>query len=223
MKNTGIILGVALLLSSCMSTKKFNRIVTNEYQSQDTFQLIKNDLIRFQEHKTDSNVLIKKMEKTKSKFIPALFYWNWGNIIDFEINKKSLEKIIEQSFFENPKISDLEDALDGKQLVVKIKDMPNEYFYTNQGEIIIVIVYYQVGTVKGIYPKEKNFIFSYQLFDRDILIKEGVIALDRNDIHTDNTNGSTKKLAKYHFREYRNNTKYMTTELIRKLYYEIKY
>jgi len=194
-----------------------------EYQDLDTFQLTKSDCIQFQEYQADSNAFFTKIEKTKSKFIPALFFWSWENTIDFEVNTRSLESIIEHEFFKNPNISKLENALDGKKLVIKTEDIPNDYFYTNQGEIIIIILYYQVGTLKGIYPKERNFIFSYQLFDKDVMIKEGVIALDRSDVQTDNTNGSTKKLARYHFREYENNARYLTNELIEELYYSIKY
>jgi hypothetical protein len=206
-----------------MSTKKFNKIVTTELQNQDTSILVKGQFIRFKESQNKSNDLVINMEKTKSRFIPALFYWDWENTIDFEINKKTLERIIEQSFYDNPQFEKLEKAIEGKQLILCIDDIPNEYFYTNQGEIIIAVLFYKVGTLKAIYPKEKNFIFSYQLFENDELIKDGIIGIDRPDIHTDNTDGSTKNLLKYHLGDYKRNAKYLSTDLIEKLYYELKY
>lgn len=83
------ILGLVLLLTSCMTTRNFSEIVKKElgdYATLSQKQLVPNVILKTDQLNGFDSALIVK--KKKYYCIPAIVYWQQVNEIDCDINNK---------------------------------------------------------------------------------------------------------------------------------------
>lgn len=156
-----------LLLSSCISTKRISGIIKNNLlEIPEVNEICPNFVILNTDSlpKTDSVVTVKK---EKSFLIPAVFFWAWNSTMQCEINNKYLTQVFESVLYDKIKVYNLEKFIGNRTLEISLKQIPNQFKYTNNGSLIFVLYFYSYNYQELVYRNEQKFALSYKYIAQD--------------------------------------------------------
>ena len=216
-----IILLVFVLLTSCISIKRFDKIVTTKLVNQNSNESKPSDIVHFTNRNLKTVNSFVKSEKIKSQFIPAILFWQWNNTIQCRIDNSIPKNILINSVLNNPHLSELEYILSGKTIEIEIDSIPTQFVYTNQGNTVILILFYTVSTLEAIIPSDQNLHVTYRIIDKDKVLKIGNIEIKNKNNPVKNTWSSTQKFTNTYLDQYEKNTEMLADELIKKIIKDI--
>jgi len=216
-----IILMIFVLLTSCISTKRFDKIVTTKLVNQNSNEFNTSDIVHFTNRNLKTENLLVKSEKIKSQFIPAILYWQWNNTIQCRIDNSIPKEILIESVLNNPHLSELEYLLNGKTIEIEIDSIPTQFVYTNQGNTVILILFYTISTLEAIIPADQDLHVTYRIVDKNKVVKIGKIEIKNKNNPVKNTWSSTQKFTNTYLDQYEKNTKILADELIKMLIKDI--
>ncbi len=184
-----------LLLTSCISTQKFNEIVLQKYTQDTTIQEIpKSNYISFNLSKIPENPTLVKSKNLKSIFIPAVIFWQWENTISWELNPRKYGNFFCAELSQYADSINLEYRLDGKKIEIILENIPNRFIYTHKGYTVILIISYLYNDIEAIFPEKQELRLTYKLYSDTTTIKENTIYFEYPDKPLVNVWKSTKKL-----------------------------
>jgi len=141
MKKIYIFILIPIVLSSCISTAKFNQYVYQGYSNLPKINKQNNNesvSIRTDEL-DDLEDLLVKSEKQKSYFIPAIIFWTWNTTIKCELSPTSVADRFNTSFISYADLFSLQQKLNGQRLELSLESVPNSFVYTSKGTILFLI------------------------------------------------------------------------------------
>src|ERR1035437_8863451 len=122
MKKLIFLLILTLLLTGCISIKKYNGFVYQKIKSYSQKQTNKSN--NFMQITTDSLVdfdTVSTSKKIKSLFIPAILYWQWENTIRCDLNPSFSINILRSSVESYADSVNLKEKLNGQTLELSIR------------------------------------------------------------------------------------------------------
>lgn len=208
-----------MLLTSCVSTKKFTSFVEPRFIDAKVNTNSGNFVFDFTNFENTNTPVVSK--KLKSQFIPAILYWEWNNTIKCEIDPKIVGQLFQENFLYFADTLKLQDKLQGRKLEIKLEKIPSNFVYTNKGSTIIFIFAYAISTLEAIFPQEQNLMISYKLTEDGKTIKEGKLDVANKDQPLKNVWKSTKKFTWLYIDQFKQNNQTMTKEIVENLLIEI--
>ena len=162
---------------SCISTGRLTRIVDKAMK--DTIpQVDYSANIPQIKIKADTTFLIPGQTtavKTKSRFIPAILYWQWEEDIKCDIGSKEIMKNFTSYLNYYADSTGLTKKLKNKTLYLTIQSLPKEFIYKYGYINLIIIVTYIDATAETISPQNADLKIEYSLYSGNSELKNGLI------------------------------------------------
>jgi len=210
----------SVMLTSCMSTKKYSTFVNNKIESLQNGKERESDwlIIKSDKVEPDNNVYDQK----KNSFVPAILYWGWNSTIECELDVETRIKYLKEGIYKAADSLNLKEMVAGNVLEINLKEVPGKFLYENKGNAIIFIIAYTVSGVEAISPYPINLEFEYSLNkDGNIEMKgEGFIRNGEQPLR--NIWKSTKKFTWMYLDEFKKETERMGKELVLGIIEEIR-
>ncbi len=217
MRNLIFTFSAILLLTSCVSTKKFSSFIKPKFEQSTSKRAIKNSNIIFDFSKLEMVENIVKSEKLKSQFIPAILFWQWQNNIKCHISPKSVGNKFKYYFLHYSEALGLSEKLINKNIELEIEEIPSSFVYANKGYTIIFIIAYSISQLEAIYPEKRDFIINYKIKEDGQEKTSGEIRITNKDVPLKNIWSTTSKLARNYVEQFDNNIKSSAKETVETL------
>jgi hypothetical protein len=109
---------------------------------------------------TDS---LNHFERTKNSFVPAILFWGWNGIVEFNLNDDYLENRFKLSL--QPKLDSLFEAkkMVDYRLELEVSRFPGQYAYSNKGTVLIFVIAYTTNIQEFVMPLDNELMLSYSL------------------------------------------------------------
>lgn len=196
---------VLLFSDSCVSTKRYTSFTKEKvWELQKTSQVTQK--LDYLEIRTDSLIVqdsLIKVQKLKSFFIPAIFYWQSEHSLKCELSPKVPVRFFEQEFMRLADSADLKSKLNGQKIELSILQIPNSFVYTHKEKTIIFIVAYIVSSLEAIYPDNKELKIRYRIVENDENKKTGIITIPNTELPIKNVWKSSKKFTWVYLDKYK--------------------
>lgn len=174
-----ILVSVLFFFSSCLTSKKMDRFVSEQYNN----QIPKLDKKKTPEIIVTSTVpsgstdISNTVQKT-SKVLPLIIYWQF----DYR-HTSTLNPTIAINNFTNTintmASKGLSQKLKGKKLQLTVEQVPNAFALVDKAHIIWIVYAFSWDKIY-MEPDFKDLVVSYQLLENDITIKTGKISIKSN-------------------------------------------
>lgn len=209
-----------LILPACLSTRKMDRYVSEQYNHQIPKQNYKKAAgITVAYVSPSPNDVISSSERKTSKVLPLLFYWQWEHR-----HTSTLNTSIPVNNFANNLYAvankGLNQKLNGQKLALTVEQAPTTFAMVDKAHLIWVV--YAISWDKWYTePDAKDLVVSYTL-TKDGVEKAGKIIIENKD---QNKNigffQSWRSSTSEYITRYNQNIKDMTKAFVDKLMEEI--
>ncbi len=208
------------IFSGCLSTRKMDRFVSEQYNHQIPKQNAKKaPAITVTYISPSSNDVISSSERKTSKVLPLLFYWQW----EYR-HTSTLNTSIPVNNFANNIYAiankGLTQKLNGQKLALTVEQAPTTFAMVDKAHLIWVV--YAISWDKWYTePDAKDLIVSYTL-TKDGAEKKGKIIIENKDQNKDiRFFQSWRSSTSEYLIQYNQNIKDMTKAFVDKLMEEI--
>lgn len=216
-----ILLLTNLLLSSCLTTKKMDKFVADQYNN----QLPKQEKKKNTDISVNSSIVantedISLSNRKVSNVLPLLLYWQWTSKLTSNLNPS----IAVSSFTKALNLQaskDLSKKLNGQKLEVTVEQIPVAFSIVEKGHVVWLI--YAISWSKlFVEPDFLDMVVSYKILQNDKESKSGKITI-KNIAKNQNIRyfQSWKSATSDHLAQYNQDISAMTKELIKKLIEEL--
>lgn len=174
-----ILVSVLFFFSSCLTSKKMDRFVSEQYNN----QIPKLDKKKTPEIIVTSTIpsvstdISNTVQKT-SKVLPLIIYWQF----DYR-HTSTLNPAIAINNFTNTITTmaskGLSQKLNGKKLQLTVEQVPNAFALVDKAHIIWIIYAFSWDKIY-MEPEFKDLVVSYQLLENDNTVKTGKISIKSN-------------------------------------------
>lgn len=194
-KNVLVLMSV-LVLSSCISTKRFTKIVTENRQQNAVIAIQKDSFPEYVsvtlKPAIDSSYNCRCWNE-KQVFIPALILYYWQKVICCNLNHYNeslrLKNYLLNSSRTQPIISSPEEI----RIEIEIDSMPVAFCHS-YADNVIVINLSTIGISKEyIWNEQENIKIIFRVFSNDMIIKQGVIRKLIPSMKRENFVGTTSR------------------------------
>ncbi|WP_207426663.1 hypothetical protein [Pedobacter sp. SYSU D00535] len=211
---------LALLLSSCIGTKRYHRYLSEGYKTSSGIPAANSANLSIKQNPQIVDTELSTKNK-KSQFIPAIILWQWEKSISCSLAEKHQANKVESYLRAYADTLQLEQSLKGRQLEITIESAPANFTYTSKGHVLFLFLAYATSVSESISPEYSDLRLSYKLLTDNQISKQGEITvLDKNEAVA-NRWKSTRKFSRYYLDRYENNVKAMSKDAIVKLAKEI--
>jgi len=214
MKGVNLILITTLLISSCVSTKKYSGFVKPKFENLADVTKEEYGNITFDLSKLERIEDIVISEKLKSQFIPAILYWQWENNIACQISPQSVGKMLNSNIMYQSDLLGLSEKLGNKKLEITIEEIPSSFIYANKGHTIIFIIAYTISQLEAIYPKNQDFVITYVLRENGQTNISEEIRITNKDVPMRNIWSTTGKFTRNYLEQFENNIKETAKDIV---------
>lgn len=209
-----------LIFTGCISTRKMDRFVSEQYNNQIPKQNTKKaPAITVDYSETIYTDRISSSVRKTSKVLPLLFYWQW----DYR-HTSTLNPSIPVNNFANNIYAianrGLNQKLNGHQLALTVEQAPTTFAIVDKAHLIWVV--YAISWDKlYVEPDAKDLIVSYKI-TKDGAVKSGKITIENIDANKNiRFAQSWKSSTSEYLLRYNENIKTMTKAFVDKLIEEI--
>ena len=172
-----IVFLVSICFTSCLTSRKFDAFVGEQYNNQVTKidKRKKSDIIITSAYTPASEDISNTVTKT-SKFLPLLVYWSF----DYR-HTCTLNPLIAVNSFTNTvntmAAKTLESKLEGKKLELKVEQVPLSFALVDKAHMIFLLVYAITWDKIYMEPDFKDLVVSYTLSENGQVAKTGKITM----------------------------------------------
>jgi hypothetical protein len=175
-----VILIIASLLSGCLTPKKMDRFVSEQFNNTIPRQNSrKAPAISVAGIKQADASTISDTKRKTSKVLPLVVYWQW----DFR-HTCTLNPTIPVNNFANTLYSiankGLNQKLNGQKLVLTVEQAPNAFALVDKEHIVWVVYAFSWSRVY-IEPDVKDLVVSYQVMQDGTAVRSGKILVKNNE------------------------------------------
>lgn len=203
---------LSLILSSCMTTKKYSTFVDAKTSNKTTKSEITEDWLIVKTVKTEP---IENMyDQKKNSFVPAILYWGWNSTIDCELDIQSRINFLKGGIYKAADSLNLKEELAGKKIEISIKEVPGKFLYENKGNAIIFVIAYTVSGVEAISPYPINLEYEYNISKDGNVVIQGNGYVQNAEQPLRNIWKSTKKITWLYLDEFEKETDRMGKEMV---------
>lgn len=221
-KDIAITILIALSLTSCVSTKKYQQTIDVKSESLIPFDYSSNWItIDYSGDILEENIV----RFHKNRVIPALFYYNWH--VDFECIIKTETRLnnIRKGVLKESRLNNSSDSV---KIHINILEIPSELNYVKKGFFAGMNLLFFGSLSEAVYIPNSKLVATYEVFNNDKLNSNGKIIIESEKLkHSNITNeGGQYKLSKPFVREsikiYNERSEELGRELFKKILTEIK-
>lgn len=160
-------------LTSCIGVERYTGIVEKGLASRPTV-----DTSFSKEYLSVKSNMINplqeiKVEKVKSKFVPALVYWRVEQEIRSEYDPCIQVKRFRSYLNQYCDSINFASKLKGKRIEINVENIPNSFSYSQKTEAFIIGFFYMVTGHEGIVPAPQDFLVSFNVYQDGNLYKKG--------------------------------------------------
>ncbi len=211
---------LSLLLTNCMSTKRYSTFVNTKIQNSRVKNEPSKDWLIIKSDRTEP--ARSKYDQKKNSFIPAILYWGWNSTIECELDIETRIQYLRQGIYKAADSLGLNKFLSGSHLEINLKEVPGKFLYENRGDAIIFIIAYAISVVESISPYPIDLKFEYEVNKEGDLIMSGEGYIQNGEQPLGNMWSSTKKFTWRYLDEFKKETGRMGTELVLGIIEELK-
>jgi hypothetical protein len=175
-QNPALLLFSLLFLSSCLTPKKMDKFVAEQYGNQFPKQVrkMKADISVASAVTYNSNTISTTIRKT-SNFLPLIVYWQ----CDYR-HTCTLNPQIALTNFTNTVNTltnkGLGEKLKGQRLELTVQQMPTAFSLVDKARMVWVIYAFSWNKIY-MEPDFKDLVVSYKLLENDVAVKTGTISV----------------------------------------------
>ncbi len=210
-----------LLLSGCLTTKKMDRFVADQYGNQLPKQeKKKNSDITVNSAIAANSEAISASSRKVSNVLPLIIYWQWTSKLTSNLNSS----IPVSSFTKAMNLQankELNKKLNGQKLELTVEQIPAAFSIVEKGHVIWLI--YAISWSKlYVEPDSQDLVVAYKMIQNDGAPKVGKITI-KNIGQNQNIRyfQSWKSATSEYLAQYNQDISTMTKELIKKLMEEL--
>ena len=173
-----VLLVLAVLTTGCLSTRKFEKIITNHYI--EDFNLMESDVepdypsVQINSEIPKMNFLVRA-KTTENSVIPLIVFSSWNKTIEATLNAR----IFNQSFnnaLEEAYNDDLGEILADKELTLTFNNIPDQVTYNENGNYFFLLLAYTYSYNKTLIAQD-SLEASFVLAENGEVINEGIITV----------------------------------------------
>ncbi len=211
---------LSLILSSCMTTKKYSTFVDTKIKNETPKSLIAEDwlIVNTEIMEPNKNIYNQK----KNSFVPAILFWGWNSTIECELDIETRIEFLKQGIYKAADSLNLKQELAGKKLEISIKEAPGKFLYENKGNAIILVIAYSVSAVEAISPYPINLEYEYNINQDGRMVAKGAGYVQNGEQPLRNIWKSTKKFTWLYLDEFKKETDRMGREMIKGIVEKLK-
>lgn len=212
----------AIFLSSCITIKKYNAYISEQYNNELPPVIIKkkaNNISLNTEAKSATDNISNSVKT--SNVLPLLVYWKIEEKRITDLNTQLAVGNFARTFTA-ASVKSLDKILNGRQLELTVKQVPST-FSMDYKEHIVVVVFYPVSWSRiYMHPEVKDLIVSYSFHESDSTLKTGTITI-KNKQHDEDLRlfQSWKSAVSEYIVSYDEEVADMTKEFVNKLVEEL--
>lgn len=218
-----ILILLASTISSCISSKKIDDIVKRYYDEKPIVKPEK--VVQWYSINPETNNIatFSTSERTKSKFIPAILYWQWHTVVESDINKNITLSRFNNYLASNSSTLELPSLLNGNTIEFSFDSLPSGFTYLEKGYTIIFIVGYSISDLNVIYPLNTSYILNYKVFNKNgEQVSFGKIRLENKEVPLRNDWKTSKNFTWLYLDEYNKHQDIAFEELIKLVEQELR-
>ena len=211
---------ISLILTSCMTAKKYSTFVETATNNGSKQSRVFEDWIVIKSDKVKPTKI--RCDQKKNSFVPAILYWGWNSTIECELDIETRIGFLEQGIYKAADSLNLKERLAGKNLEIIINEVPGNFLYENKGNAIIFVIAYTVSGVEAISPYPINLEFEYNINQEGIKVLEGNGYVQNAEQPLRNIWKSTKKFTWLYLEEFKKETERMGKDMVMGILEEMK-
>jgi hypothetical protein len=211
MKKLIPILALGACLTGCVSTQKYGAFVDQKTKTEQP-QTVQQDWLIVNTPVSEKQG--NNFTQIKSSFIPAIVYWGWNSTISCEIDPNTATEYVRRGIYQAAEHMDLQSRLNGRQLVIDIKQLPGQFVYENKGSTVFLVVAHATTYVEAISPMPTNLVVDYKLLENGAVIASGEHFVRNQEEPLRNVWKSTKKFTWLYLDQFEREANRMGTESI---------
>jgi hypothetical protein len=213
---------IAVLVSGCISTKKYGSFVKRCYSLNDTAVAINSNVsVSYQLHNISDPVV--QVQKGDGYFIPALFYWGYKQTFNCTLNNDVPLRIFKYALQNYVDSFNMAGKLSGQRLEIDVHALPGKFTYQDKADIIYFVIWYIIIGNQNVspWPIDNDLSVTYRLYSGTTLLKEKDIRLLNHDRPIVNNLNSTKRITKRYLQQYSENVYIMSRTCVDKIMKEL--
>lgn len=214
-----LLIGTVILLIGCIGTKKFSSFVEPKFPQNET--TLTNDNFIFDLSELKPTLQTVTATKIKSRFIPAILYWQLNNTIKCEIKPVIIGQSFQENFLYYADSLSIYKKLQKQKVEIKLEKIPTSFVWTHEWDLIFLLVAYGYMDLEAIFPQDQDLVVSYKLTQNGLTSKDGKLTVSNKDVSIGNIWKSTKKFTWLYINQFKQNNKKMAKEIVEKLMTEI--
>lgn len=128
-----------------------------------------------------ANESMVKTTKTKSTFIPAIFYWKSSRTFKIELNKLIPINLVNKYATEYANSIGFKYKLNDKKILLTFRTIPKSFEY-NQSSSTLFLICFMVGAEKNIIKADEDDLeLAFKIIQNEKVIKTGRLTIGNKD------------------------------------------
>jgi len=206
----GILLFTVVFFASCVSTEKYQQIVTSKVRESLAIKpTTKNENLYISVQNLPASDSLVNVKRIKYYFIPAIVFWAYENTLKCELSPRSVGEKIAYLIAADPLLS---EKLIGQKLEISIEAVPNVFIYSNKGFGMFLLFYAFSSGSETLMTFGDDLKINYWISATGKDTKKGSIKVADQTEKFSNIMKSTKKFTWFFLNEYDNSLENMSHE-----------
>lgn len=208
---------LVFFFSSCLTAKRMDRWIDKHYNGRIIEKGKGSDYISIKVRDSLGDQ-ISTTQKTQSKMLPLLFYWQWHYAMASKITARAPFYNFTSSFVNYANSQGLKSKLNGRSVELTLTNNPANFSMHEKGYTIYFVFFYISNDMLYISPENQTFSVSYRILDGGQAVKQGVLSVPNlNKEVSLKLLQSTKKMVWKHLDKSDENMQQMSRQLVDEL------
>lgn len=211
-----------LILAGCITPKKMNGWVANQYGETVKVRKIKSDYVTISSPLIVEDPVPSTSTKKTKKVLPLLFYWKIDYQTSCILNPAIPINLFTTAFATQANSKGLKQKLNGAKMELTIHKIPNSFSFNDDLTLIWLILAKISWEKLYLLPENRDMLISYRVIKDDKEMKSGELILqDDNKLKQTKFLQSVKNATSQYFVQFDENMKVMAKSAVEQLIAEL--
>lgn len=210
-----VIIGLLLLLTGCITSKKMNKYVSDQYGESVSLKKVKNDYLSISSPLITTDEIPSNSTKKTKKVLPLLFFWRIDYQTSCILNPKIPINLFNSTLITYANSKGLKQKLNGGNLELSIDKIPNTFSFNDDFSLIWLILFKISWEKIYLLPENREMAMSYRITKDGTEIKKGSVVIpDPNKIKQTRYFQSVRSATREYLVQYDENIKAMARAVV---------
>ncbi len=216
-----VILGLVSIaaLSGCVGVRRYETFTkTKAKEILAANQYVISDGLTIEASRIEIPDSIVKVEKVRSYFIPAIFFWQSKHELRCDISPELPISIFKNEFYSLAADYNIKGRLGDRSLEIDITEISKGFLYSHNETVVFLLLFYVLTGGETIYPLPNSGLsLKYRVILANEILQEGELSLPERQQPLYNVFKSTKKFTRAYLDEYQRSYQQMARQVFHEL------